>query len=77
MAGPFEIVKDDAGQHASNGEMMVTALDPEARVFRRRAVKNAGSPEAYPVEWCVVEQDGVRVYCDGMNVVVTKQDLSP
>lgn len=73
MPAPFEIVKDDTGQHASNGEMIVTALDPEARVFRRRALRTDGSA----AEWCVVEQSGVRVYCDGQNVVVSKQDLNP
>lgn len=30
-----------------------------------------------PVEWCMATIDGVRVYLDGRNVVVTRQDLRP
>lgn len=30
-----------------------------------------------PVEWAVAEIDGVRIYFDGANVVVTRQNLQP
>lgn len=30
-----------------------------------------------PVEWCMADIDGVRVYLDGRNVIVTRQDLRP
>ena len=55
----------------------VTLLDDDGRVFRRRAIKGVGTENAVPVEWAVVELAGVRVYFDGVNVVVTRQDLMP
>ena len=64
-------------QVASNGANSISALDPDARVFRRRAVKRAGTDQAHNVEWAVVELAGVRVYFDGTHVVVTRQDLNP
>lgn len=47
---------------------------------RGRLIALAGMiPTAEPQrhEWLVVELDGVKVYTDGVNVVVTKQDLMP
>jgi hypothetical protein len=74
---PFEILEKDGQKIASNGERQVILLDPEGRMFKRRAIKRAGSSQAEAVEWCVVELNGVRVYVDGENVVVTTLDLQP
>jgi hypothetical protein len=65
---------------ADNGIIRLALLDPESyggRVFKRRAVKGAGSPQARQVCWIVAELDGVRVYVDGDRVMVTKRELYP
>ena len=78
MAVPFEITESPAGgKVATNGAVLLSLPDADGRVFRRRAVKNAGTADAQQVEWAVAELDGVRVYVDGQNVVVTRADLSP
>ena len=76
---PFEIIRDhESGvSSATDGTRVVTALDPEAKMFRRRGIKGVGSGDAMQIEWLVVEQAGVRVYVSGNGVVVTKQDLMP
>lgn len=73
---PFEISREGDAQIATNGVASVTLLDA-GRVFRRRAVKGAGTEQARRVEWAVVELNGVFVYFDGTNAVVTTQDLTP
>ena len=66
---------------SGDGAARVTVLpDVEPRqLFKRRAVKQAGTPQAYSVEWVVLElADGTRVYVEGAaNVVVTKKDMMP
>jgi hypothetical protein len=77
LSQPFEIqALPEAGYVATNGTQTVQLLEGEGRVFRRRAVK-LGSDGASSVEWCVVELDGVRVYVDGDNVIVTREDMYP
>lgn len=73
---PFEITCESGVQIATNGSASVTLLD-DGRVFRRRAVKGAGTEQARRVEWAVAELNGVFVYFDGTNVVVTMKDLTP
>jgi hypothetical protein len=66
-------VNEFAGQLLAHPEMPA-----EEAVNRLRAI--AGLVRTEPpqrVEWLVVEIDGVRVYCDGDNVIVTRQDLVP
>lgn len=77
MVAPFEIIEQDGARHGSNGEVCATLLDSDGRMFRRRAVKGLGGPNPQPVEWLVIELNGARVYIDGQNVVVTRQDLMP
>lgn len=74
---PFEIVDSGESRIASNGAASVQIHVPEGgRLFRRRAVKvNDGAQSR--VEWAVAELNGVRVYFDGTNVVVTTRDLQP
>jgi hypothetical protein len=74
---PFEIAREGHAQIASNGLAGITLLDGDGRLFRRRAVKGVGTDAARNVEWAVAELGGVRVYFDGTNVVVTRQDLMP
>lgn len=63
-------------QHAVNGVLTATVLDG-GKIFLRRAIKNALSPEAYEVNWLVLELRGVRVYIDGDRLVMSVQDLNP
>lgn len=60
----------------SDGVVTVTMLEP-GRMFKRRAVKAAGTPDARLECWLVAELNGVRVYQRGNEVVVTTQDLNP
>lgn len=77
MTQPFEIAHlADGGVAATNGASHVS-VEPGGRIFRRRAVLRAGSPQAQQVEWAVAELDGVRAYFDGQNVIVSKRDLMP
>jgi hypothetical protein len=75
---PFEIVDAGDSRVATNGTTTLQIHVPEGgRVFRRRAVKVNHSKSQARVEWAVAELDGVRVYFDGTNVVVTRRDLMP
>ena len=74
---PFEITRHEKLQVATNGKTTFTLMDEAGRVFRRRAVRGAGTENAKRVEWVVAELNGVRVYFDGENVVVTTQDITP
>ncbi len=49
-----------------------------SQIFKRRAIKRVGTPEAYAVEWVVVELlDGTRIYAEGGRVCITRHDLNP
>lgn len=74
---PFELTRRDQAQIATNGVASLTVLDESGQVFRRRAVKGAGTEQSRRVEWAVAELNGVRVYFDGLNVLVTTLDLQP
>lgn len=78
MAVVHEITRDTDGyQVGSDGEIAVTLRNAAGRMFKRRAVKGFGSESAEEVCWLVVELDGVRVYQNGKNIIVTKEDLNP
>lgn len=78
MAAPFEIAPlPDGGRTATNGAATITLLDSDGLIFRRRAIKRAGTEQAQQVEWAVAELHGVRVYFDGVNVLVTTRDMQP
>lgn len=73
-----EIATDEAGiRYGTDGAITVTLLDPDGRMFKRRAIKSAGTPEAREECWLVAELDGVRVYQQGAHVIVTRQDINP
>ena len=79
MADPVhEITDDDLGhRHGTDGTLTVSLMDASGRMFKRRAVKGAGSGNAEEVCWLVAEMDGVRVYHQGNSVIVTKNDMNP
>lgn len=73
-----EITIDAEGvTHGSDGTVTVSLLDSGGRMFKRRAVKGVGSGDAREICWLVTELNGVRVYQEGANVIVTTQDLNP
>lgn len=78
MSVVHEITRDEEGrQHGTDGTHVTTLLDPDGRMFKRRAVKGVGTEGAQEVCWLVVELNGVRVYQNGDHVVVTTQDIYP
>jgi len=61
------------------GELLQQPEMP-ADLLRNMLIALAGTvqvQEPQRIEWAVVELDGVRVYTDGLDVIVTKQDLNP
>lgn len=73
-----EIATDENGhRHGTDGEHTVSLLAQEGRMFKRRAIKNAGTEAAQEVSWLVAELNGVRVYQNGPNVIVTTKDMYP
>ncbi len=73
-----EITTDAAGhRHGSDGEITVSLMEADGRMFKRRAIKGVGSGQADEVCWLVVEVDGVRVYQHGKHIVITRKDLNP
>jgi len=73
-----EITTDAAGaRHGTDGEITVSLLETSGRMFKRRAIKGVGTGQSEEVCWLVCELDGVRVYQQGRNIVVTRSDLNP
>lgn len=72
-----EIVEQDGIKVGTDGAIRVTALDPEAKMFKRRAVKAVGTPDASEECWLVTELNGVHVYQSGSDIVVTTRNLYP
>ena len=78
QASPFEITDlPHGGKVASNGAQRLQVIDEGSKVWRRRAIKRAGSEAAEAVEWAVAELDGVRVYFNGTDCILTRQDMYP
>lgn len=63
--------------NALAGELLARSdMPPEELAARLHALQMACRPKAREqVEWAYAELDGVRVYTDGVDVIVTKQDL--
>jgi hypothetical protein len=73
-----EITTDDHGtRHGTDGQITVSLRDPDGRMFKRRAIKAAGTEQAAEECWLVAEVDGVRVYQQGTQIIVTREDLWP
>ncbi len=72
-----EITTDEHGnRHGTDGNITVSLIG-EGRMFKRRAVKGAGSENAQEVCWLVAEIDGVRLYQNGNQIILTRQDMNP
>jgi hypothetical protein len=73
-----EITTDANGnRHGSDGAVTVSLLSAAGSMFKRRAIKAAGTEQAQEVCWLVAELNGVRVYQNGSAVVVTTEDMYP
>jgi hypothetical protein len=61
------------------GELLKRADIPAAEIAERlKALAGLSHvPPPQNVEWAVAELDGVRVYINGAEVVVTRRDLNP
>jgi len=77
MNAVHEITIDKQGNQIGTDGNITVSLIGEGRMFKRRAVKGAGSGNAEEVCWLVAEMDGVRVYHQGSSVIVTKNDMNP
>jgi hypothetical protein len=73
-----EIITDEHGvRHGTDGIVTVSLRQDTGRMFKRRAIRRAGSEQAEETCWLVVELNGVRVYQQGGQVIVTTEDLNP
>ena len=72
-----EITRDDLGNQIGTDGNITVSLIGEGRMFKRRAVKGAGSENAQEVCWLVAEIDGVRLYQNGNEIILTRQDMNP
>ncbi len=77
MAVVHEITIDKHGNQIGTDGQITVSLIGDGRMFKRRAVKGAGSENAEEVCWLVAEMYGVRVYQQGNSVIVTKNDMNP
>lgn len=72
----FSITKDNDGQYAASKLVNVAVLDDvEAKLFQRRAIKNALSETPEFDTMLVVRADEFNVYVKGNNIVITKKDM--
>ena len=72
-----EITRDDLGNQIGTDGNITVSLIGEGRMFKRRAVKGAGSEGAQEVCWLVAEIDGVRLYQNGNQTILTRQAMNP
>jgi hypothetical protein len=68
-------VATDATMPVASAVVIPDGANP--RLFHRRAMKLFPDGHQEHVAWLVMELDGVRVYFDGVSLVMTKQDLNP
>jgi hypothetical protein len=77
MNAVHEITIDKQGNQIGTDGNITVSLIGEGRMFKRRAVKGAGSENAQEVCWLVAEIDGVRLYQNGNQIILTRQDMNP
>ena len=77
MSIVHEITRDDLGNQIGTDGNITVSLIGEGRMFKRRAVKGAGSENAQEVCWLVAEIDGVRLYQNVNQIILTRQDMNP
>ena len=71
----FEISTDNGKKIGTDGSRTIV-LDPEGRMFKRKAFK-WNAQEETNVEWLVASLDGVNVFVQDNKIVVTKENLKP
>lgn len=61
------------------GELLANPEMPPDAITRRLLdlAETIGPRPSQRIEWAVARLDGVSVYVDGTNVIVTRQDLNP
>lgn len=77
MNAVHEITIDKQGNQIGTDGQITVSLIGDGRMFKRRAVKGAGSENAQEVCWLVAEIDGVRLYQNGNQIILTRQDMNP
>ena len=77
MNAVHEITIDKQGNQIGTDGQITVSLIGDGRMFKRRAVKGVGTEGAQEVCWLVCEMDGVSVYQQGNNIVVTRKDMNP
>ena len=77
MNAVHEITIDKQGNQIGTDGQITVSLIGDGRMFKRRAIKGVGTEGAQEVCWLVCEMDGVRVYQQGNNIVVTRKDMNP
>ena len=61
------------------GDLLADAAMPPEEIARRLLdiAETIAPKPVQRIEWAVARLDGVSVYVDGTNVIVTRQDLQP
>ena len=77
MNAVHEITIDKHGNQIGTDGQITVSLIGDGRMFKRRAIKGAGSESAEEICWLVAEIDGVKLYQNGSNIVLTKQEMNP
>ena len=77
MNAVHEITIDKHGNQIGTDGQITVSLIGDGRMFKRRAIKGVGSGNAEDVCWLVAELDGVKLYQNGGNIVLTKQEMNP
>jgi hypothetical protein len=72
---PFEIKEVEDHIEGTNRHLTGKLLG-DGKMFKRRAIRWK-SGDAEPVEWLVMEIDGVRTYIIGNDIIMTKDNLRP
>ena len=71
----FEISTENGKKVGTDGSRTMV-LDPEGKMFKRKAVKWNAQGERN-VEWLVASLDGVNVFIQDDKIIVTKENLKP
>lgn len=75
-------VEDREGELQAHGSLSTVIVHPgKSKLHKRRAIKKAGTPQAYEVEWMVAHLNGVNVFIHDdegrVTIMVTDKDLKP
>jgi len=74
----FEINRDEGSTTTAKSDRLSVTVMGESRVFHRNGVKkHLKTGESEHVRYLVCELDGVRLYINGPELVMTKEDINP